>query len=497
MVGNSMSVHSKSEFDSPLEPTVAYILSPCPLAAFGLTALLKHSGGFNKTEVIIPTGLSPKDDAAIVQRIQTNNWIVVFIPPEPVLSLSMLKILAILLHKSPPSAQICVLSHFCAPNLYRTLQRLAGLTLLPHALVAVRATLPCRLLQNLFSGKHRVLPLCQQANQEENMSGKRAEAMTSKELDAALEYLSGGRIRNPSAMSFKTLYSQRRSGLSKLMVHLPSAREHLPLKLRPVTRLPMVVKDSSQSLSHAIRDGQFFPVFQPVVDSNMRVQGFEILTRWLRDGRVIMPAEFLPLIHNHHTWLKLTAFVINVAVQNINQFAGQLYFTVNIPSCVANSSSLFRMVKLAQTRLHAPEWANRLVLEFSETTSTFSKVCEMQEAGYSIFLDDCFSQTSVMFPVRHVQFSGYKLDMSLISTFQDSQHDENLIRSLIYYCQLTGSQCIAEGVDSREKFTALANLGVGGFQGFYISPPVTSNHLEEIVLSLGGGIRPANSYTQR
>jgi EAL domain-containing protein (putative c-di-GMP-specific phosphodiesterase class I) len=81
-------------------------------------------------------------------------------------------------------------------------------------------------------------------------------------------------------------------------------------------------------------------------------------------------------------------------------------------------------------------------------------------------LDDCFSQSSVMFPVRTMRFSAYKLDMSIVNDMQRDQHALALIRSLIFYCQLTGSRCIAEGVDM-EKFNKLKALGVDRFQGNY------------------------------
>ena len=52
-------------------------------------------------------------------------------------------------------------------------------------------------------------------------------------------------------------------------------------------------------------------------------------------------------------------------------------------------------------------------------------------------LDDCFSHSSVMFPVRTARSSGYKLDMSIVNDFQRDPHALALIKSLVYYCQLT------------------------------------------------------------
>ena len=63
---------------------------------------------------------------------------------------------------------------------------------------------------------------------------------------------------------------------------------------------------------HAIHSRQIFPVFQPIVDERLRLQGIEILSRWRKDGVVLPPGEFLPHIHSEYAWLLLTAFVLQV-----------------------------------------------------------------------------------------------------------------------------------------------------------------------------------------
>lgn len=71
--------------------------------------------------------------------------------------------------------------------------------------------------------------------------------------------------------------------------------------------------------------------------------------------------------------------------------------------------------------------------------------------------------------------------MSIINNMQRDPHALALIRSLIHYCQLTGSRCIAEGVDSMEKFNMLKALGIDHFPSDLISPPVDSRELEMLI----------------
>jgi hypothetical protein len=194
----------------------------------------------------------------------------------------------------------------------------------------------------------------------------------------------------------------------------------------------------------------------------------------------------LPQFRADYAWLLLTAFVLQEAVQNINEHPVlSIFRSIFLPrsppaiACcgwwkpLASSSGSQRawkgwcwnMLKPSIFAVRAdppPRWRNCNVL-----------ACVM--------LDDCFSQGSVIFPARRLHFNAYKLDMSIVN---DAQHDQKalaLIKSLAYYCQLSGSRCVAEGVDSLAKFTQLKSLGIDRFQGYLFSPPMRREHLPDLI----------------
>lgn len=85
-----------------------------------------------------------------------------------------------------------------------------------------------------------------------------------------------------------------------------------------------------RELVHAIHSRQIFPVFQPITDEHHQVKGMEILSRWNRNGSVLAAGDFYRK-YARNMRLVLTAFVLQEAVQNINQHSGECYFAVNIP----------------------------------------------------------------------------------------------------------------------------------------------------------------------
>ncbi|HBU8668194.1 TPA: EAL domain-containing protein [Klebsiella oxytoca] len=462
------------------------ILSPCSLVTEGLVRLMEDGGA---RPVVLTSALPtlPPD----VRRL------VVFLPESPVRLLSTLKRAAMLLEQSATPLPMLFLSRSPASWLWSTLLHQVAERRQLSAVRAAASDLPVPCLAALLRD---VIPegypsLEQLADEEARALGKRPAGLTRPELNAILGLLCGYRASDQAkrrGISHKTLYNQRTAGLKKMVEHHPQMAARFPgsqireQKSEPIAALCAFERE----FVHAIHSRQIFPVFQPITDEHRQLRGMEILVRWRRNGSVLFPADFLPQLRSEYAWLVLTAFVLQEAVQNINLYSGEFYFAVNIPAAVASNENLIRMMETARQQLRQPQISPRLVLELAENAdlSRHGKIAgnmaRLQQRGFRVMLDDCFSQSSVLFPVRVLTFSAYKLDMGIINDMQRDAHALALIKSLIYYCRLIGSRCIAEGVDSLEKFNKLKALGVDHFQGNAISAPVGRENVAEIIQQL-------------
>ncbi|MBL5841318.1 EAL domain-containing protein [Enterobacter asburiae] len=236
-------------------------------------------------------------------------------------------------------------------------------------------------------------------------------------------------------------------------------------------------------LLNSINNQQIIPVFQPIVNSHMRIKGFEILSRWRKDDILLQPDQFLPYITSDYIWMSLTTYTLLESIDNINKNNGRFYFSINIPPKVAYNLVLPLLITTAVKKLHNPCWANCLILEFSESINfkkedaIISNINEINKLGVRIFLDDCFSSTSLIYPIKLPRLGGYKLDKCIVDVFMNDFDSQALIKSLVYYCRLTNSICIAEGVDELSKFISLKRMGIVFFQGYLISKPMMKNEM--------------------
>ncbi len=134
-----------------------------------------------------------------------------------------------------------------------------------------------------------------------------------------------------------------------------------------------------------------------------------------------------------------------------------------------------------------PQWAGKLVFELAETIDVTKDknipetLQRLRAEGCRLFLDDCFSKYHAMLPIRLINVDGLKLDRDIVEHFVANDKDYSIIKAIQVYSDMTGTECVAEGVDSEEKFEKLVALGVKRFQGYYLSRAVKEEELDRMV----------------
>jgi len=465
------------------------VISGCNFAFAGLAGLLKQENIAIK-RVSYDVEEASNDDRILSQPVSASRLFVFFHSGVGNV-LEALKKTVDIINNSEANLEVIAFGQGSTSWLYRMF---ASLVIDKNKLKQIYV-MPCVNRKESISSDDFVLlePL---AIQEELHQGYIFEGLTERELDAAIYFFRGLTVKQQSlrdGISIKTIYIHRQKALQKLQpamhcVNGAPARQSGGLAAQKPVVHELLFTD--ENVAKAIENNEIFPVFQVIVDRQKRATGFEILLRWQRENTLLMPSDFLHNLRSRYIWLKLTAIVINAAVRAVNKYKGAYYFAVNIPAVLASGNALPGMAKKALELLHNPAWADRLVFEFAENIDVtqdkdiINTMARVKETGCKLYLDDCFSRDHVMFPVRHIHFDGLKLDKDLIDTFAANETDSSLIKAIIYFSQMTGTACVAEGVDSEEKFAALAEMGVNSFQGFYFSAPVKEAHLDGTLLQL-------------
>ncbi|MCK7356054.1 EAL domain-containing protein [Enterobacter roggenkampii] len=467
-----------------------FVISACGFTFQGYSLILNQYGiqasriHFNGDEA------SHEDIENIL--INQNANIVVFLGKGIVTLLESLKRLASVLNALPVIRRVTLYGDMPDGWLYRTLTSLLNnsyqLSLIRVARVS--DVISCiHTKYNVFKDRSYLL----RDRCRDNASQENVKWLTKREIDVLLNFYRGMSVKemcDEMGLSNKTVYTHRKEGVLKLRLIKRWLHDPHNFKAEGGVKYQRPKKEFTNKeteIFNALIKREIFPAYQIITDRDKKGVGFEILIRWNKNGKIVKPASFLADISSHEIWLKITALVIHAAVSGINKYNGKYYFSVNIPPRLASGNALPDMAKKAIDMLLKPQWAEKLVFEFAEDIDVTKDkripetMRHLRNTGCRLFLDDCFSNHQTMFPVRQVHFDGLKLDRDIVEHFVANDNDYNLIKAIQLYSDMTGTDCIAEGVDSEEKFEKLVALGVKNFQGYYLSRAVKEEELDRMV----------------
>jgi EAL domain-containing protein (putative c-di-GMP-specific phosphodiesterase class I) len=117
------------------------------------------------------------------------------------------------------------------------------------------------------------------------------------------------------------------------------------------------------------------------------------------------------------------------------------------------------------------------VLEITERTAIkdyprFQEYLKaFRERGFRFAVDDAGSGYAGLGSIANLAPDYIKLDISLIANIDTNFLKQNLVETMVTFANNQGAQVIAEGVERREEFETVKQLGVHFTQGFLFHRP--------------------------
>jgi diguanylate cyclase (GGDEF)-like protein len=245
------------------------------------------------------------------------------------------------------------------------------------------------------------------------------------------------------------------------------------------------------SLRQGIDGGQLELHYQPKVAlSSGAVVGVEALVRWRHPHRgLIFPDEFVPLAEHSGLMHRLTAFVVDTALE---QAAGWWAVGLEIPVAVNVSARDLHASALAETIVNGlarhglPAAALRLELTERVLMSDPSRVGEvlasMERIGVRLSLDDFGTGYSSLVLLQRLPVSEIKIDRSFVKRLTSTPDDAKIVRSIIDLAHALGIEAVAEGVETEDVWDLLQVLGCDSAQGWYVSRPLPAERATQWLL---------------
>jgi EAL domain-containing protein (putative c-di-GMP-specific phosphodiesterase class I)/GGDEF domain-containing protein len=227
-------------------------------------------------------------------------------------------------------------------------------------------------------------------------------------------------------------------------------------------------------LKSTIRDGAVFIEYHPIiVTATEEVYGFEALARGVR-RELRSPEVLFEVAEEANLVWELSRLLRQRAVSGIyDELKDGQYLFLNIDPHDFDDPT-FRNLDPEELGITDP---SRVVLEITERTAIkdyprFKEYLKaFRQRGFRFAVDDAGSGYAGLGSIANLEPDYIKLDISLIANIDTNFLKQNLVETMVSFANSQGTQVIAEGVERREEFETVKQIGVHFTQGFLFHRP--------------------------
>jgi len=241
-------------------------------------------------------------------------------------------------------------------------------------------------------------------------------------------------------------------------------------------------------LKEAIDNQHLELYYQPKINLHTHgTTGVEALVRWFHPERgCIPPDDFIPLAEQTGLIHSLTRWVINTALMQCahwHKMGNLIGVAVNISALSLENSALLDLVNEALHRFGvAPHWLSLELTEsavMTDPNKAMEMLTRLRHTGVQISVDDFGTGYSSLAYLKKLPVGDIKIDKSFVMEMDKDGSDAVIVRSTIDLAHNMGLNVIAEGVENKEVWDMLVDLGCDNAQGFFMCKPCSADDLAQ------------------
>lgn len=236
-----------------------------------------------------------------------------------------------------------------------------------------------------------------------------------------------------------------------------------------------------EQIRQGIRDGQVEPFFQPKVSlTTGKVTAVEAFARWRHPQYgMVMPSAFIPALEADGHMEELTWTIIRCCVEACriwHERGLMLSVSINLSATsLAETGLTDRILTLLSEQGIEPHYITFEITELIAMTDSpvcLENLARMRMKGFGLSVDDYGTARSNMQQLLRIPFLDLKIDRSFVVGAGTNQHMRLALSSSLELARKLRRNSVAVGVETREDWDLLRDLGCTYAQGYYIARPM-------------------------
>ncbi len=245
-----------------------------------------------------------------------------------------------------------------------------------------------------------------------------------------------------------------------------------------------------QLFPKAIENEEFKVFYQPKIDIETgELAGAEALCRWFKDGKIIPPMEFIPILEQNTDICQLDFYMLDHVCKDIRRWLDEgrkvVRVSVNLSRKHMMDVDLLEHIISIVDKYRVPH--EYIEIELTETTTDVEfrdlkrVVSSLQQQGIYTSVDDFGMGYSSLNLIREIPWNVLKVDRSFLPVDEDVEDSTRsvMFKYVVAMAKDLGLECVAEGVETTNQVKVLKANHCIFAQGFLFDKPLPIDEFEQ------------------
>lgn len=274
------------------------------------------------------------------------------------------------------------------------------------------------------------------------------------------------------------MYAAKRTGKNSCRCYDSTLSESAQRRMLIETHLRSALDNDELSLN-----------YQPqICVATSAIVGVEVLLRWnSRELGFVGPAEFIPVAEDTGLVLPIGEWVLRTACVQFENWcaAGVVVPRIAVNISMRQFSQIDFVGRVASILDETNMQRASLELEITESMlaedvhSAIEKLQDLKALGIALSIDDFGTGYSSLSYLKKFPIDRLKIDQSFIRDIDHDESDVAITKSIIGMARGLALGVVAEGVESSEHLSTLAELGCDEAQGYLLTRPLSKDDFVE------------------
>lgn len=246
----------------------------------------------------------------------------------------------------------------------------------------------------------------------------------------------------------------------------------------------MQQKEIIARFEHAFNAQEFVVYYQPkITTADKKICGAEALVRWKKNGQIVAPVEFIPVLEKEGSICKLDFYVLDKVCAMLQRCKRENMpmpqISVNFSKRHVGNPELVKEIIAVIDKYDIPHKYLEIELteseDFKDSVVMSKVISNLKSADIKTSIDDFGTGYSSLNMLKETKIDLLKIDKSFLPLereYADKERDIIMFENITRLAKDLGIKTVAEGVETEQQYEYLTGAGCDMIQGYYFDKPL-------------------------